>query len=115
MRMEHEHMPPAELLRPGVDQPDTRVAILHRRGKLSALKRRAHAGVFGEPDPPLKDKRFGTAADAAVSRADQHLVCAGTERRFGSDFPAARLGDPERAWRLLDHSPILSLLLRGIQ
>src|SRR5439155_6138406 len=97
VRMEHENIAATQLIGPIFDAADACIAVFQWAREVASLKRCAHAIVFADRDPALKDERFGSAADRAVLRADLNLAGCRRAEALGPNLASARSGDPEGA------------------
>src|SRR4029450_9126330 len=103
MRVQDERRSSFELARTAFDLSDAGVPVFHRRGKVAALKRRAHPLVFDCGHAAAKHEALGAPADPAVSGPDDDVVFGWSRQRFGPDLAATRRGDPEGASELSRH------------
>ena len=74
VRIQREDVLVQKLGRALLNLPDVRISVLHRRREVPRLEGRPHPLIFARRHATLEDERFGSAADAAVQRADQDLV-----------------------------------------
>ena len=91
VRMQREHDALAQLLRPGFDPSDSRIAVFHRKRECARHERRPHALVFARGHEAVANQPLGAAAERAEQRAHAHL--AGRRRRdrlFAQLGPAGR-------------------------
>ena len=99
MRMQREHGAAEQRLRPGLDPADGGVAVLHRKRKVAAHERRAHALVLADRHAAGRDQRLGAAADRAMQRPHPHRAGGERAERLVADFRPPRPDIPERLRR----------------
>jgi hypothetical protein len=99
MRIQDEHGAIAQLNRSLFDDANAGVAVLHRRGKVADLKRRAHSLMLRLRDAAVEDECLRATADPAVERPHDDIVIRRDGQRLVADFAAAGSRDPERLRR----------------
>ena len=102
-------MRPVSSSGPLLDAADDRVAVLHGRGKLARLKRRAHAAPFARRDAAVEHERLGAAADAAVQRMHHDLAIARRPPALQRGSRRGRAPSPRTLW---PHPACVGILMR---
>ncbi len=106
VRVEAEDRAPFQAGRPTLDHADVEVAVLDRPREVALLEGRAHRGVLALGHPATEHQRLGSAADAAVQRAHEHLVGAGLRQSHRADLATPRPCHPERRRRRPVRCPV---------
>ena len=96
MRMQGEHAAPGELVRPGFNHADGRVAVLHGKRERASHERRAHAPVFRSRHPAGEYQRFGAPAECAKRCPYANFPKARQGQRLAAKLGLAGRGIPER-------------------
>ena len=113
MRMQGEDDAARQVRRPAFDTADAGIAVLDRSGKLTLLKRRAHACPLALRHAATEHERLGAAADSAEQRLHDDLVLRWGSKAVAANLATARFDDPERA-RLVGHAPTFSCGTRAV-
>ena len=98
-----------------VDDADVEVAVFHRAGEVTLLKRCPHHVVLALRDSATEHQSLGAAAHPGPQRAHQHLARTRLRQLDRANLAPSGFADPERArFHRHPHPPLPARMNRSV-